>query len=160
MAILPGPVAGIAAIHILEMGVGALGEQDGNAVPTTILGGPNERAPTRVALLAVHIRATLDQKTNQVPMPSGSGQHESGVTTLILGIGICPGVQQPSGGRKVTLEGGLHEGCPMTAIHGIGGGSRGEQGIDGRKITALREQNQRGIGCILGLYPGIPANRP
>ena len=38
----------------------------------------------------------------------------------------------------------------MTAIHGVRGGSRGEKGIDGRKITALREQDQSGNPCFRG----------
>ena len=34
----------------------------------------------------------------------------------------------------------------MTAIHGVRGGSRGEQAIDGRKITTLGQQHQGGVG--------------
>ncbi len=62
MAIRSGPVAGIAAIQILETGVGALGEQDCDADLAAILGGPEEGAPTLAALLAVQIRAALDQE--------------------------------------------------------------------------------------------------
>ena len=146
MAIRPGPVPGIAAIHILEVGVGALGEQDGHAVLAAILGGPEEGAPTRVALLAVQIRPTRDQETDQVSVPTRSGQHEGGVTPSILGIRIGPCIQQAAGGGEMAVEGSLHEGRPMTAIHGVRGGSRGEQAIDGRKITALRQQHQGGVG--------------
>ncbi len=38
----------------------------------------------------------------------------------------------------------------MTAIHGVRGGSRGEKGVDGRKITALRKQDQSGNPCFRG----------
>ncbi len=126
MAIRPGPVPGIAAIHILEIGVGALGEQDGNAVLTAILGGPEEGAPPGAGLLVVQIRPTRDQETDQVSVPSRSGQHEDGVTPFILGIRIGTRVKQASGGRQMAVEGSLHEGRPMTAIHGVRGGSRGE----------------------------------